>query len=201
MGPARFGAVLVTLLVLLGALAALFAGSVGAGITALVALGIILAAVGWGWGSHPSASGVRREHGGNAPDRVRPVVDVGDEGWLIRVPGETALVEAPGGRELNPTDGAAATPTPPGRLIEVQPGQLIPDDGVVVAGSAVVDESAVTGESSAVLREAGGGRAAVLGGTRVVSGQVLVRMPAGRGDSSPAGRGPGAGNPGPGPVG
>ena len=56
------------------------------------------------------------------------------------------------------------------------PGQLIPADGDVVKGTAMVDESAVTGSSPAVLREPGGERSVVLGGTRVVSGRILVRI-------------------------
>jgi len=51
----------------------------------------------------------------------------------------------------------------------VAAGQVIPSDGEVVAGIASVDESAITGESAPVIREAGGDRSGVTGGTRVIS--------------------------------
>ena len=51
----------------------------------------------------------------------------------------------------------------------VRPGQIIPGDGDVVEGIASVDESAITGESAPVIRESGGDRSTVTGGTRVLS--------------------------------
>ena len=68
----------------------------------------------------------------------------------------------------------------------VLPGQLIPADGEVVEGTAIVDEAALTGSSLAVLRESVGERSAVLGGTRVLFGSILVRARAipGRADKS-----------------
>ena len=64
----------------------------------------------------------------------------------------------------------------PGDLVLVEAGDLVPADGEVVAGIASVDESAITGESAAVIREAGGDRSAVTGGTRVVSDWLKVRI-------------------------
>ena len=58
----------------------------------------------------------------------------------------------------------------------VAPGQLIPGDGEVVEGIATVDESAITGESAPVIRESGGDRSAVTGGTRVLSDGIVVRI-------------------------
>jgi len=65
-----------------------------------------------------------------------------------------------------------------GDLVRVSPGETIPADGEVVRGAASVDESAVTGESAPVIREAGGDRSSVTGGTRVLSDQLLVRIAA-----------------------
>jgi K+-transporting ATPase ATPase B chain len=56
-----------------------------------------------------------------------------------------------------------------GDLVLVEPGDIIPSDGEVIEGVASVDESAITGESAPVIRESGGDRSAVTGGTRVLS--------------------------------
>ncbi len=71
----------------------------------------------------------------------------------------------------------------PGDLVEVVAGELIPNDGEVVDGAANVDESAITGESAPVLREAGGDRSGVTGGTRVLSDRLLIKITAGAGES------------------
>lgn len=63
-------------------------------------------------------------------------------------------------------------------LVIVKAGELIPADGDVVYGAASVDESAITGESAPVIREAGGDRSAVTGGTRVLSDEIVVRITA-----------------------
>ncbi len=63
-----------------------------------------------------------------------------------------------------------------GDLCVVAPGELIPGDGEVVEGIATVDESAITGESAPVIRESGGDRSAVTGGTRVLSDGIVVRI-------------------------
>jgi K+-transporting ATPase ATPase B chain len=63
-----------------------------------------------------------------------------------------------------------------GDHVLVEPGQLIPGDGDVVEGVASVDESAITGESAPVIRESGGDRSAVTGGTRVLSDRIVVRI-------------------------
>ncbi|HVK80371.1 MAG TPA: potassium-transporting ATPase subunit KdpB, partial [Verrucomicrobiae bacterium] len=62
--------------------------------------------------------------------------------------------------------------------VEVVAGELIPADGEVVEGVATVDESAITGESAPVIREAGGDRSAVTAGTRVLSDRIIVRVTA-----------------------
>jgi potassium-transporting ATPase ATP-binding subunit len=63
-----------------------------------------------------------------------------------------------------------------GDVVVVEAGQLIPGDGTVVEGIASVDESAVTGESAPVIRESGGDRSAVTGGTRVLSDRIVVEI-------------------------
>ena len=63
-----------------------------------------------------------------------------------------------------------------GDLVRVEAGETIPLDGEVIAGAASVDESAVTGESAPVVRESGGDRSAVTGGTRVISDWLLIRV-------------------------
>ncbi len=70
-----------------------------------------------------------------------------------------------------------------GDLVLVQPNDLIPSDGEVVEGIASVDESAITGESAPVIRESGGDRSAVTGGTRVLSDQITVRITAAQGST------------------
>ena len=63
-----------------------------------------------------------------------------------------------------------------GDVVLVEAGQVIPGDGDVVEGIASVDESAITGESAPVIRESGGDRSAVTGGTRVLSDRIVVRI-------------------------
>ena len=63
-----------------------------------------------------------------------------------------------------------------GDLVVVEAGQVVPGDGDVVEGIASVDESAITGESAPVIRESGGDRSAVTGGTRVLSDRIVVRI-------------------------
>ena len=63
-----------------------------------------------------------------------------------------------------------------GDLVVVEAGQVIPGDGDVVEGVATVDESAITGESAPVIRESGGDRCAVTGGTTVLSDRIVVKV-------------------------
>jgi K+-transporting ATPase ATPase B chain len=70
-----------------------------------------------------------------------------------------------------------------GDVVLVQAGELIPADGEVVAGVASVNESAVTGESAPVIRESGGDRSAVTGGTTVLSDWLVIRVAANAGES------------------
>jgi len=70
-----------------------------------------------------------------------------------------------------------------GDLVLCEDGDPIPGDGEIVEGVALVDESAVTGESAPVVREAGGDRSGVTGGTRVVSGRIKIRITADPGET------------------
>ncbi len=70
-----------------------------------------------------------------------------------------------------------------GDLFHVSAGEVIPADGEITEGVATVDESAITGESAPVIREAGGDRSAVTGGTRVLSDWIKVRVTANPGES------------------
>ena len=70
-----------------------------------------------------------------------------------------------------------------GDLIRVEAGQQIAGDGEVTEGVASVDESAITGESAPVIREAGGDRSAVTGGTRVLSDWITVRITSNPGET------------------
>ncbi|MBV8237760.1 MAG: potassium-transporting ATPase subunit KdpB [Sphingomonas sp.] len=72
----------------------------------------------------------------------------------------------------------AATQLEKGELVLVETGDLVPADGEVVEGVASVNESAITGESAPVIREAGGDRSAVTAGTRVISDRITVRVTA-----------------------
>ena len=65
----------------------------------------------------------------------------------------------------------------------VKPGDVIPSDGEIIEGIASVDESAITGESAPVIRESGGDRSAVTGGTKVLSDRIVVRITAERGQT------------------
>ena len=70
-----------------------------------------------------------------------------------------------------------------GDLCVVGAGEVIPGDGDIVEGIATVDESAITGESAPVIRESGGDRSAVTGGTRVLSDEIVVRITARPGET------------------
>src|SRR5512145_73722 len=77
----------------------------------------------------------------------------------------------------------AATDLGRGDLVLVEAGDIIPADGEIVEGVASVNESAITGESAPVIREAGGDRSAVTGGTLVLSDWLLVRIASNPGES------------------
>jgi K+-transporting ATPase ATPase B chain len=84
------------------------------------------------------------------------------------------------GKEIEEVFSSALTP---GDRVVVTAGQVIPSDGEIVEGIASVDEAAITGESAPVIREAGGDRSGVTGGTRVLSDRIVVRITAAPGQS------------------
>ena len=89
-----------------------------------------------------------------------------------RIVGEDSRVEQVPSSKLKAND-----------LVYVSAGQFIPSDGEIIEGVASVDESAITGESAPVIREAGGDRSAVTGGTRVLSDRIKVRITSNPGET------------------
>ncbi|MGE3151520.1 MAG: potassium-transporting ATPase subunit KdpB [Nitrospiraceae bacterium] len=83
----------------------------------------------------------------------------------------------------DPFSEVAANQLKQGDVFLVEAGDLIPADGEIVEGVASVNESAITGESAPVIRESGGDRSAVTGGTKVMSDWLIVRVTASPGDS------------------
>lgn len=68
-------------------------------------------------------------------------------------------------------------------IILVEDGEVIASDGEIIEGTSLVDESAITGESAPVIREAGGDRSGVTGGSRVLSGKIKIRITANPGET------------------
>jgi potassium-transporting ATPase ATP-binding subunit len=81
------------------------------------------------------------------------------------------------------TEEVSSSVLKPGDLVVIEAGEFIPGDGEIVKGVASVDESAITGESAPVIREAGGDRSGVTGGTLVVSDRIVVKITSGAGES------------------
>ena len=91
---------------------------------------------------------------------------------LLREPERNAMADLVPGSQLKKGD-----------FVLVEAGESIPGDGEVTVGVASVDESAITGESAPVIRESGGDRSAVTGGTRVLSDWLIVRITANPGET------------------
>ena len=81
------------------------------------------------------------------------------------------------------TETIPATKLRSGDVVLCEPGDMIPGDGEVIEGIASVDESAITGESAPVIRESGGDRSAVTGGTRVLSDWIKIRITSNPGET------------------
>ena len=84
---------------------------------------------------------------------------------------------------LNNIEKVSSNNLKQGDKVVVEAGQTIPGDGEIIEGIASVDESAITGESAPVIREAGGDRSGVTGGTTVLSDKIVVEITSGSGDS------------------
>ena len=80
-------------------------------------------------------------------------------------------------------ESASASDLKKGDLVVCEAGDVIPGDGEVIEGIASVDESAITGESAPVIRESGGDRSAVTGGTRVISDRIVIRITSEQGNT------------------
>jgi K+-transporting ATPase ATPase B chain len=93
---------------------------------------------------------------------------------------ETMAKRLKNGKKYEPV---AATELRRGDVVLVERGDIIPGDGDVIEGIASVDESAITGESAPVIRESGGDRSAVTGGTRVLSDQIKVQITSNPGET------------------
>ena len=93
---------------------------------------------------------------------------------------ETAAVRLLGGGQRETVN---ANSLRAGDLVRVEAGQMIPGDGEIIEGVASVDESAITGESAPVIREAGGDRSAVTGGTKVLSDWIVMKITSNPGET------------------
>jgi K+-transporting ATPase ATPase B chain len=91
----------------------------------------------------------------------------------------TAIRVLPGGQRETVNAGSLRA----GDIVRVDAGQMIPGDGEIIEGVASVDESAITGESAPVIREAGGDRSAVTGGTKVLSDWIVVKITSNPGET------------------
>src|ERR1700722_2377124 len=89
---------------------------------------------------------------------------------------DTTARRFPGGRTDQPYESVPSSSLRRGDVVLVDAGDTIPGDGEVIWGTASVDESAITGESAPVIREAGGDRSAVTGGTRVLSDNLHIHI-------------------------
>lgn len=83
----------------------------------------------------------------------------------------------------NQLEEISSTQLRKGDLVQIQQGQFVPSDGEIIEGLAIVDESAITGESAPVVREAGTDHDGVTAGTRVLTGQIVVRVSSNPGES------------------
>lgn len=100
---------------------------------------------------------------------------------LSRYDAKTPYLSGDGNR--TGVEETSSTDLKAGDVVIVEAGQVVPGDGEIIEGIASIDESAITGESAPVVREAGGDRSGVTGGTRVLSDEIVVRITASAGKS------------------
>ncbi|MFE0173996.1 potassium-transporting ATPase subunit KdpB [Streptomyces sp. NPDC059002] len=156
------GAVLTTLSALLHP--AVFTWVIGGWLWLTVIFANLAEAVAEGRGRAQAAS-LRKARTDTVALRLR-------DNWRVGIDLDRASTEAVSAAELQPFD-----------FVIVEAGEAIPADGEVVEGVAAVDESAVTGESAPVIRESGGDRSGVTGGTTVLSDRIVVRVTSRPGNS------------------
>lgn len=104
-------------------------------------------------------------------------------GFDVNDPHLAPVLENSGAGMREVTEEVSSESLLPGDIVLVSAGNVIPADGDVIMGAASVDESAVTGESAPVIRESGGDRSAVTGGTRVLSDAIAIRVTSKPGES------------------
>jgi potassium-transporting ATPase ATP-binding subunit len=92
------------------------------------------------------------------------------------------VLALPGGHDLEVED-TTSPQLSGGDIVLIEAGQVVPSDGEIIEGVASIDESAITGESAPVIREAGGDRSGVTGGTRVLSDAIIVQITASQGST------------------
>ncbi|MCW2632037.1 MAG: potassium transporter KtrB, partial [Pseudonocardia sp.] len=102
---------------------------------------------------------------------------------LRRMKKETVARRLPGGVDSATEERVPSTELRLGDLVVIEAGEVIPGDGDIVEGIASVDESVITGESAPVIRESGGDRSSVTGGTTVLSDWIIVEITAKPGES------------------
>jgi K+-transporting ATPase ATPase B chain len=120
------------------------------------------------------------ETGIQLPPGVRPASDVSG---VAHAPGADAWEQGAGPANDLLVERTFSTRLTEGDLVVIEAGQMIPADGEIIAGVASVNEAAITGESAPVVREAGGDRSGVTGGTQVLSDRIVVRITARPGKS------------------
>jgi K+-transporting ATPase ATPase B chain len=126
------------------------------------------------------ADALRKTRQETSAVRLRSAEDVQA---ILNLDGTIAEVQREGAAGASLLETTVSTALKAGDLVVVDAGQFIPGDGEIIAGVASVDESAITGESAPVVREAGGDHSGVTGGTRVLSDRIIIRLTAGQGQS------------------
>src|SRR5207302_1602818 len=122
----------------------------------------------------------------NTPGQAK-AKPVGDKKIVLRAIGDSVSKLDPRTMVKNPVmfvvEVGTSSKLRSGDVVRVKAGEFIPGDGEVIEGVASVDESAITGESAPVIRESGGDRSAVTGGTRVLSDEIKVRITSNPGET------------------
>jgi K+-transporting ATPase ATPase B chain len=95
---------------------------------------------------------------------------------VLALPGRLEEVRSANGNGAALLESTVSTALKEGDIVVVEAGEFVPGDGEILAGVASVDESAITGESAPVVREAGGDRSGVTGGTRVLSDRIVIEI-------------------------